>query len=71
MSKHIDFCKEKKVLSHKIEASLLLLNKDASDYLNAWRKCKNSGGTKGHAIGSFMVSQKRLSEFFRRSCNCK
>ena len=71
MSKHVDFCKEKKVLSHKIEASLLLLNKDATDYLNAWRKCKNSGGTKGHAIGSFMVSQKRLSEFFRRSCTCK
>ena len=71
MSNHIDFCKEKKVLSHKIEASLLLLNKNATDYLNAWRKCKNSSGTKGHAIGSFIVSQKRLSEFFRRSCNCK
>ena len=67
MSKHIDFCKEKKVLSHKIEASLLLLNKNATDYLNAWRKCKNSGDTKSHAIGSFMVSHKRLSELLNYS----
>ena len=59
MSKHIDFCKEKRDLSNKIEASLLLLNKNAIDYLNVWRKCKNSGGTMGHAIRSFMVSQKR------------